>query len=716
MESSSTSERLRACDVELRRAVIFVVLNLFCIVVFALFHRYSTSADLQTQLSYQAYVCWIFVETAILFSPAFAALFVASLVRAPTVLRRLAVLLALAVSACYFLDLAVVISMREHLLSAMFWELLGIVRPYLWVYLLPSHLFRAATVVGAWFATQYTWWYLSGKLSRRGKKCQEKVSAMKLAAAVSAGTIPVILALYPVYRTWPETRQEMQTAVDRHPINLLGFTPANRAPSLRPSDPAAVRGKALLLSKHDEIAGFRKSYRSLEYGYRAQPKEPDVLPRPDILIVISECLRSDVISPATTPYLFRKANQGLWARQHYSSGNASCYGFFGAMFGVEATWFDQAKDLPVGVCAAVKSLGYETGFFGRDDFNSFGMENFCAPERFDYSSFRAPTNSVDCDRLATQDVSDFLSRTGAYEATNRAPRLAFLYLFSPHDGFHESADTARPNGSDFSNTFQGVRNQQGFSDFLSSVHFVDRSIASLEGDNRMTFVLGDHGESFGEDNRSMHGSALSAVQLQTSFIGFGGAVPMIQLDAPTSHCDLLPTILNLLGASVSNEAVFAGHSLIGNLPQKRVLVCRGMTGTNYLFVDSRRRRGQETLGYQGFFDWNLPVLAPGAYSDMIGDAVQGDESVETPMRQWMKHRLGIDFATVPDDPAELLRPVLAHQNAQIRIKAISMARELGANALTIESEIKGCLSDSNAEVRQRAFDLLHELRRLAPAD
>lgn len=712
------------------QVVWFLVFNIAAISLFATMHGFSAEADLLSSLPYQSYVCLVLIEAVVLFSPCFVAL-LASLTRFRRSALRVAVGIVLAISLIYLVDLGIYVTLREHLLSRVFGRFLFTVGPFLHAYLLPVHWLSLAGVLLAWSVFQILAWKLSGYLanreSSRNHDTEESSKTLPLRHAIPlmlVGAAPFVLAIWPAFSQWDQSLLEMQRYSDRHPIAATGLFAANSVPSFQEGSVAAMRGTSLMLQNAGAREQLISDYQSLKVSRKTSDAK-----LPDIAIVVSECFRADVLSPKTTPNLFKQAQQGLWLREHYSVGNASNLSFFGIMFGLEGHLFDAAAEMPVGLFSGLKQLGYQTGFFGRDDFQFFQMETFCHPSRFDVSRFLEPHENTTTDIIAIEQARQFFDREGPYADQSDQPRVAIIYVYAPHNWYHEKADEVHTSDDAAALLPTGLTNShENFARFLNSIHFMDRAIEPLLDQDRIVVVTGDHGESFGEDGRSMHGSALSKVQLHVGMVAAGPGIPERKVDQRTSHTDIYPTLLDAIGAAVDKPQVLAGQSALAEIPVDRKIACRSMASAGNLFLPSVAAApsvaevAEKAFGYLGFFQWHDYTLAPGGWVDQFAESVpfESSKSTETqtektwqnaePFRMWLRQRLGESFADIPTEIEPVLRLSLESDEGAVVLKSIQMVAALpNQGADGFREELRSLLASPDAAVRSSAFNLLHRL-------
>ena len=61
---------------------------------------------------------------------------------------------------------------------------------------------------------------------------------------------------------------------------------------------------------------------------------------PNVLVIVIDAMRADVLEPATAPRMSEFARGATRFASHYSGGNASRAGMFSIFYGVPATYWD----------------------------------------------------------------------------------------------------------------------------------------------------------------------------------------------------------------------------------------------------------------------------------------------------------------------------------------------------------------------------------------
>ncbi len=281
----------------------------------------------------------------------------------------------------------------------------------------------------------------------------------------------------------------------------------------------------------------------------------------DIVIVILESFREELISPEVMPWLGSKLDQSLVCNQHFSSGNASNHGIFSIMNGLDATWFQQPVTHTPILNRLFKQAGYEIGFFGsKADWRDFLMDGFINQRVFDVYKTRS-YRGVRSDRDTLADANRFLADG---KSNTNPPKLAIIYLYSTHAIYESYIDDQVffPTADDrLRYPYAPEQREQVWNRYRNSARTVDRLLSSLESENKLVLVTGDHGEAFLEDSTIGHGSKISRWQNRTPAIIFGNGVNNRVIDSITTHADLLPTLLAISGLAVNQPSTFEGNDL-----------------------------------------------------------------------------------------------------------------------------------------------------------
>lgn len=401
----------------------------------------------------------------------------------------------------------------------------------------------ATGLIAGCIAVGWGVWCLSGAIATR-MPSRTKPVRLTLALVVSAVVGSIAAALHP--RT---TRMDMFTGSARHPFCAVHLLPSESVGRYADNfqEPA----------KTSSMQSALRRMQQRQSKLHVVTKNPSP---PDILIVVVESFRHELIAPDIMPGLAGLAERGLHCREHFSAGNATNHGIFSLVNGLDATWYPLLRRKKPILNRVFHEAGYETGFFaGHNDWAAFKMDGFISPKHFDRLQV-SPPNGMESDRMAVTRAASFLNQP----RDERPPRLAILYLYATHATYHSYADDRvfQPAASDgFLIPFSQQDALLVWNRYKNSARSVDRLLTTLIEQDRIVVVTGDHGEAFLEDGVCGHGTRVSRFQNMTPFIVTGPGITPRVIDQPTMHADLLPTLLGAAKIGVSDVDALDGSDL-----------------------------------------------------------------------------------------------------------------------------------------------------------
>lgn len=392
-----------------------------------------------------------------------------------------------------------------------------------------------------------------------------------------AGLCLVGLFSIPAPVNFPQTRRTMAKDSSRHPLCVFGLVPFRGV-----GDAAPDTGQATVIRSLESAVVARDHQQRRLTIDRA---ESDFSNLPDVLIVVVESFRRELIEPEVMPNLWEYATKGIHCRTHFSGGNATNHGLFSLLNGLEAIWYERPVRYTPLLNRLFREAGYELGFFaGHDDWRKFYMDGYLSDEHFDVFEIAKP-EGLKSDRRATELASMFLDRKDA-ATEDRRPRLALLYLYATHATYNSYVEDQhfQPAADDrFIYPFSESVQPAVWNRYKNSARTVDRFLNAVMRDDRVVIVTGDHGESFLDDDTIGHGIRISEFQNMTpAVIYVPGGTPR-SIEAATSHADLLPTLVSAVGLRLSSQTTLDGVDL--NAARDESLSDRIFVTRNYLHDD-----------------------------------------------------------------------------------------------------------------------------------
>ncbi len=403
--------------------------------------------------------------------------------------------------------------------------------------------------------------------------CRREISTRRLlrpgAIAVSALLLIVCVekAIY--------ARADLEQ--DRGLVELSEALPLYPRLSVRGMLPATLR---------EEFAAAPHVPLSRPDAVLAHPAGPLALdpraPRPNILVLVIDSWRRDMLDPQVTPHMARLAPNARRFDDHLSTGNGTRFGVFGMLYGLHGSyWWPvlEARRAPV-LLETLDAAGYELRALSAAslEFPEFRETAWVKWPEAVWDDFGAGSSAERDQRVA--------ARFERWLAEREAARafFAFVLLDSAHQPydfppehalftpFEEELDYVELAGSRDAQLAERVRNR-----YRNGLHHADevaaRILAALERAqlprDTLVVVTGDHGEEFAENGYWGHTGNFTLEQVATPLLVFGAGVEVGVETRPTSHVDLPGTLLELLGAPREQIAqVCFSRSLFEPLPTR----------------------------------------------------------------------------------------------------------------------------------------------------
>ncbi len=326
----------------------------------------------------------------------------------------------------------------------------------------------------------------------------------------------------------------------------------------------------------DPFAGAAASKR-LPAGVAAE--EIRLARTPDVLFVVAESLPAEHLSPVTMPNLWRRAQGGALFERHYAAASSTNYSLFTLMYGLQAQKLEAivgAGRRPV-LFPALAAGGYQVKVLAASCVDWMDLKDTV------FGGVPVDDLKTWCDDVKPPDRDETMIAAAdafAAKADPARPLFLFLFFFGTHfNYFHDEVDrialpewdgvdalkaTAAPG--------EHVQNRA-----RNAAHKLDRILEDFlarferrRGKAPLVVFTGDHGEEFRQKGHIGHGSAVTSEQIHVPAVWFGPGVPKGRFDAPTSHADIVPTLLALLGDGHPPALYADGQSMFTAPPDRFV--------------------------------------------------------------------------------------------------------------------------------------------------
>ena len=315
---------------------------------------------------------------------------------------------------------------------------------------------------------------------------------------------------------------------------------------------------------------------ALQSGALAYPVTPLQIEKParspNIVWLVAESMRFDLLDPKTMPALWRFSEDSLRLKKHFSGGNLTQMGVFSMFYGLYANyWFPMLDNQRSPVLIDVlQQQNYQFSLYTSQRFTypAFDKTVFVHMNPQDMHELQNGKPAWQRDVTNIDQMLDFID----HRDTSR-PFMTYMFFESTHANydFPPEAVIAKPYlddlnylTADFKGDISAIKAR-----YVNAAHHIDgqigRVIEHLKDkkllDNTIVIVLGDHGEEFMERGRWGHSAEFNRFQTSTpAVIHVPGQAPRV-VQGITSHLDIPATLMPLLG--VKNPA--SDYSLGNNL-------------------------------------------------------------------------------------------------------------------------------------------------------
>lgn len=326
-----------------------------------------------------------------------------------------------------------------------------------------------------------------------------------------------------------------------------------------------------------------------------------------------------------TPNLNRLSERSLFFTRHYANFPLSINAFYNSFCSAYAlpdgAWISLAlPDFKVPCLSEVlgkegyRSVALHAGYLGYAKQKRF-LERRGFSLMMDAETLKKAPYDKGMGPWGAADERAMIRPLQQFAQENANPFVALLFAFAPHHPYNV------PEG--FTEVFSGEPGMKKSQvRYLNSLHFADSAfgdiLAALEKDGvlrkSILFVFGDHGEAFYEHAGNYnHPFFLYEENIHVPMMIYFDGVEPQRIDRVTSHVDILPTVLDLLGKQNLLSPLHVGQSMLrggrqslahlqaywqeeySGIVDQRYKYIRKETGTEELFDLSSDRAEQNNL-------------------------------------------------------------------------------------------------------------------------
>ncbi|CAN5273403.1 hypothetical protein BH24ACT19_BH24ACT19_07210 [soil metagenome] len=305
----------------------------------------------------------------------------------------------------------------------------------------------------------------------------------------------------------------------------------------------------------------------------------------NVVLVHLESTRAQSVTPynqdlETTPFLDELSKESLFVERAYTTVPRSSKASVSVNCGVEPPLYPGPEFEPDGIpaqCLAglLRERGYKTVFFAStnaalDNFGAvvegFGYEEFYPVETMDTTGYQVTNTFGYEDDVMLGPSEDWLKERGD------EPFMAEYFTGTGH--YPYQCYGTRHGSKDFpgEGELDAYHNCLRLQDiFLESLFEQYKELGLYE--ETVFVIFGDHGEGFGEHDRSMHGDTPYEEGIKVPLIihAPGQFDEGQRVEGLASQMDILPTVVDMLGYEVENGE-YPGYSLLARIPEDRTLM------------------------------------------------------------------------------------------------------------------------------------------------
>ncbi|MDD5457991.1 MAG: sulfatase-like hydrolase/transferase [Phycisphaerae bacterium] len=356
-----------------------------------------------------------------------------------------------------------------------------------------------------------------------------------------------------------------------------GYVPVLSASKAFPLyQPITFRGlaKSLGLKANEDTSFKMKVGESFSLKYPLNPivRDPNHT-RYNIVCLVAESLRGDMLTSEIMPASWKFSQTAVRCTDHYSSGTGTRMGLFGMFYGLYGNyWFSFLNERkgPLLIDMLIEDnyqfSMYTSAAFTYPEFDKTIFAHI-APE--DLHPF-ASDQGWKSDRKNVADLIDFMDNRD-----RSRPFMTFMFFESPHARYYFPPENAIRSEylkefnyatTDIEKDIELIKNR-----YINSCNHLDSQLALIINylkennllDSTIVIITGDHGEEFMEKGHWGHNSDFTEEQTITPMVlWIPGCEPKI-INSITSHLDIPPTLMKLLGVKNPPADYCLGYDMLG---------------------------------------------------------------------------------------------------------------------------------------------------------
>lgn len=296
----------------------------------------------------------------------------------------------------------------------------------------------------------------------------------------------------------------------------------------------------------------------------------------NIIWLTSESWRADSLDEKVMPHSWEFAKNAARFTRNYSTGNGTRMGVFGMFMGLPGNYWFPFLEARRGAAFidVLQQQQYQMSLYTSAKFSypEFEKTIFAQVPSEQLHETRIPRSGWENDRDNVSDILSFIDKRDPAK-----PFFTFMFFESPHARYYfpQTSVIATPFRDDLNyatlsktalrNDIVPIKNR-----YINSVHHLDMQFGRIFDylkthqllDNTIVILIGDHGEEFMEHGFWGHNSTFVDQQVRTPLVIYAPGMKPVASDQMTSHMDVIPTIMPLLGVTNPTSDYATGYNLL----------------------------------------------------------------------------------------------------------------------------------------------------------
>jgi membrane-anchored protein YejM (alkaline phosphatase superfamily) len=367
--------------------------------------------------------------------------------------------------------------------------------------------------------------------------------------------------------------------------SIKGYVPVLAASKAFPLyQPVTFRGlvKSLGFKENKDDSFKMKTGKSLTLKYPLNPIIRDSNNNKyNLVFLVAETLRADMLTQEIMPSTWDFAQKSINCTNNYGAGNGTRMSLFGIFYGLYGNyWFSFLNERkgPLLIDLLIED-NYQFALFTSAAFTypEFDKTVFARIDPCNLHPFSSD-QGWKSDRRNISQLTDFIDKRDPCR-----PFMTFMFFESAHARYYFPPDTIiRPDYlKDFSYTVDIKKNIGLIKNrYINSCHHLDTQIARVIDhlkdsnllDSTIIIITGDHGEEFMEHGRWGHNSNFTEEQTRTPLVLWVPRTKPQVITSMTSHLDIAPTLMKLLGITNPADDYCLGLDLLGDKKRNYTII------------------------------------------------------------------------------------------------------------------------------------------------